>query len=158
MDCQVNFAVILFVLVAAFNQQKTELTGIRAEREVAIGRSMRVVPARSGRIGCKLIAMRCARRNHRRAFFHGPVVERVDCEPMPVDDIAIGAGVRYINGNRNTLAQPEQRTWNLPVIRHSFDRDTRANVERAWLNAQAVIGLPRRTGVGCEHARHQRMQ
>ncbi len=75
-----------------------------------------------------------------------------------MDDIAIGGCVRYINGHRNTLAQSEQWAWDLPVIRHGFDRDTRSNVERAWLNAQAVIRLPCRSALGCEHAGHQRMQ
>src|ERR1700761_1351173 len=139
MDRQVDFLGILFGLVAAFNQQKAELTGISADRKIAIRRSMRVIPASPGRIGSKRIAMGCGRRNHRGAFFHGAVVERIDCEPMPMDDIAIGGCVRYINGNRNTLTHPEQWAWDLPVIRHSLDGDTRPNVERAWLNAQAVI-------------------
>src|SRR6185437_7685996 len=121
-------------------------------------RSMGVIPASPGRIGSKRIAMRCARRNHWGAFFHGAVVERIYRETMPMDDIAIGRGVRYINGNRNTLAQPEQRTRNLPVVRYGFDRDTRPNVERAWLNAQAVIRLACRTTLGCEHAGHQCVQ
>jgi hypothetical protein len=77
---------------------------------------------------------------------------------MPMDDIAIGGCVRYINGNRNTLAHPEQWAGDLPVIRHSFDRDARPNVERAWRNAKAIVRLPCRITVGCGHAGHQRMQ
>jgi hypothetical protein len=75
-----------------------------------------------------------------------------------MDDIAIGGCVRYINGNRNTLAQSEQWAWDLAVIRHSFDSDARPNVEGAWLDAQAVIRLPCPTTLGCKHAGHQRMQ
>ena len=60
--------------------------------------------------------MRLARRDHRRAFFHRAVVERVDGQAMPVDDVGIGGRIGHVDGDGHALAQAQQRARDLAVI------------------------------------------
>ncbi len=123
----------------AVNHQKSELAAIGAQSKVAAGACVRVIPAGSGRLRCEGIAQLTARRNHRRAFFHCAVVEGVDCQTMPVNDVGIRAGVVYVDGRRDTLAQSNQRSWNLAVVGSSLHNNAGSDLEVTGLNVQRVV-------------------
>ncbi len=105
------------------------------------GAGVGVIPARAGGPGREVVAVGCAGIDHRRAFFHGAVVERVDGQAVPVDDVGFSRGVGDVDGDGHAFAQMEQRPGHLAVVCDRFHRDARTDVERGGLDAQYVVGF-----------------
>ena len=84
--------------------------------------------------------MPLAGRDHGGAFFHCSVVQRVDGEAVPVDEVGSLGGIGHIDGHGHTLAQAQQRAGHLAVVRRRLHGDARRDFKAARLNGQRVIG------------------
>jgi hypothetical protein len=58
-------------------------------------------------------------------------------------DVRLWAGIGDIDGHLLSLPQPQNWPRYLPVVSQGLDRDARPNLERAWFDAEFVIGLTR---------------
>src|SRR6478752_5267615 len=93
MDGEIDFLVIASGLLFAVDQQKAKLAAIGADGEIAIGTRMSVIPPRARGFRRERIALGLARGNHRGTLFHRPVVQGVDGESVPMDDVRVGTAV-----------------------------------------------------------------
>jgi len=144
MNRQVDLLIVMPWLLFAFHQQEAELSAVGAELQIVVGRRMGVIPPGSRGLRSERIPVRAPGGNHWRALFHRAVVQRVDRQTMPVDDVRIVARIGHVNRHRHTLAQPKQRPRNLPVIPDRLHSHALTNLQRAGIDAEGVIGLSRR--------------
>ena len=106
--------------LVALDQQKPELARVGTHLQIAVRARMRVIPPRSRRLWRKGIAMRLAGADHRRAFLHRAIVQRVDCQSVPVNDIGFGRRVCHVDGDGHALSKAKQRPRNLAVVCRAF--------------------------------------
>ena len=90
--------------VAVFDEKKTELPGVSAGGEVRPGGRVRVIPACPRGSRREVVAQLAAGRNHRRAFFHRPVIQGVDRQAVPVNNLRAATLVHHINRHRYAFA------------------------------------------------------
>ena len=141
MDGEIDFLIVVRGLLLAFDQQKTKLAAIGADGEIAVGARVSVIPPRARGFRRKRIALGLARGNHRGTLFHCAVVQRVDGQPVPMDDVRISAAVGHVDAHRNAFAQTKKRPGNLAVVAKRLDAHVRADLQRTWLDAKRVVSF-----------------
>ena len=141
MDGEIDLLIVGARLVFSFYKKEAELAAISAQCEVGKGGCMGVVPARPGRFWREAVTIGSARCDHRRALFHGAVIQRIDCQPVPVHNVVDVAGIGNIDRDRDAFAQAQQRSGYLPVIGQGPNVNALADLEIRLLDAQAVVGL-----------------
>ena len=106
-DRQKNLLVVVAGIAWAVDQQEPELAGVSSDAEVRAGAGVGVISARSGGVRREAVPQVPARWDHGRAFFHGAVVQRVGCQPVPVHDVGGFSGIGYVDGDGHALAEAQ---------------------------------------------------
>ena len=86
-----------------------------------------------------MVAKRAAGGNHRRAFFHSAVIQRVDRQAVPVNNLRSATLVHHINRDRYAFAHAKDRTRDLVVVGNRIDHDARRDLKLAWPNAKRIV-------------------
>src|ERR1700758_4415711 len=107
MNGEIDFLVVRRGLILALNEQESKLAAVGSGGKIVERRGMRVIPASAGRLRSEAVSMRLANGNHLRAFFHGSVIQRVNCEAVPVCELGRLACICNVDSYGNAFAQAQ---------------------------------------------------
>ncbi len=108
--------------------------------QIHIGRGVRVVPARTRRLGHELVAPAAMRRDRRCALFLHSVYFRGNKQAMPVHVFRNVGVVHNLHGDSLALSHPQKGTGNFIAVADRADYHPRGQLDHCGCDAQGVIG------------------
>ena len=78
------------------------------------------------------------RRNHRRAFFHSPVVDRIDGEAVPVNKLGHPRFVGHVDDYALAFSHAKQRARDCAVVTDGWNDDAGSDLVRNRLDGELV--------------------
>src|SRR5580692_1494744 len=97
MNSKKDLLIVITGLLLGLDIQESELSRVSSLRQVLGRTGMCVVPTRSGGAWSKTTGQLTVRKQHGRSFLHGAVIDRIDMQSMPVNELRHRCLVKYLN-------------------------------------------------------------